>query len=112
METPFEFSSGTVTYEIDVMLSANTGRAKHTDVRGAGAFMMLAIDRALRSYPREGINFGGIRYMGDQPSGLSEIVDQMPVGDHTAQYPEDTVRDHIWGLRFAVRNMAEVLDKA
>lgn len=45
----WEMTSGVCVYEVDVMLSADTGREKHTDLKEQGAWLLIPIDRALRT---------------------------------------------------------------
>ncbi|MGH9025956.1 MAG: hypothetical protein ACRDWD_07555, partial [Acidimicrobiia bacterium] len=108
----YDFSSGTVVFEIDMMLSSASGRAKHTDIVEQGAWLLEPVRRGLQALPRDdgsGVAFGNIRYMGEGPSGL-DALSELDAGPQIGPYPEDAVRVKIAELRGIVMRLGETLE--
>lgn len=82
-EVERNFSAGTVTFELNLMLhDSGSGRSKHTDFVEQAAFLMAPIAR----YIEEHFQFHDaqvfqLRYMGDATTGTEplDIIDLAPL---------------------------------
>lgn len=83
----YDSSVGIVTFEVEMMLSSDSGRSKHTDIEGQGYYLMIPIKNALTALPLSGLAFGNLRYMGAQRSGLAPL-EESSVGSYRGS-PED-----------------------
>lgn len=111
MSSEFEINNGTVVFEIDIFLSSDSGRPKHTDIENQGGFLMIPIERGLRAYePGPGAGFGMLRYMGAGSTGR-RVISEQQVGPVLGPFPVDEARDNAYALQSVVRALsAAVLD--
>ena len=106
----FDAAVGTIAFELDLLLSAESGRAKHTDVEEQGSYLLPIVERGLQAFELgPGAAFGSLRYMGAGEVGRPALQERQ-VGPYLAPFPEDLVRHRIWCLQGIVRRFAEVLD--
>ena len=69
----YDFTTGVLRFELDVMLSADTDRPKHTDVLEQGMFLSNWLASALRGLGGlDGAAFGNLRLVDEHGSVLWE----------------------------------------
>jgi hypothetical protein len=93
-----DFAMGSVVYEIEIMLSSDSGRSKHTDVEEQGAWLALAIKQALTSIELNGAAFGRLRYWG-QRNLTGTPVSEEEIGGYVRPYHEQLAADRLGLLR-------------
>jgi hypothetical protein len=57
----WEFNTGTVTYEVDMALAADSGREKHTNIREQGGWLLNGFIKALESVEMPGLMVSEVR---------------------------------------------------
>jgi hypothetical protein len=82
MESDFDASTGSVFFEVELLLSSDSGRPKHTDPTEQGGWLMIPIREALTSIPMEGAAFGRIRYWGSNCTPIGAPLIEQEVGSH------------------------------
>ena len=82
MESEFDAATGSVFFEVEVMLSSDSGRDKHTDVVDQGGWLIIPIKQALTSQRLEGVAFGRIRYWGTDCKPVGEPKMEEDVGSY------------------------------
>ncbi len=70
----FDASTGAIYIEIPVMLSSESGDAKHTDLNEQGLFLADALARYLRDLEFEGAELSELKYWGTQIPGSGEPI--------------------------------------
>ncbi len=71
---PADASYGWIGFQLGLMLSSESGRAKHTDVVEQGAWLLAVFEEALRYVePGDGLAFTEIRYLGEQEPDTAPI---------------------------------------
>ena len=110
MDLPnYEMAMGTVAFEVEIMLASDSGCEKHTDVEEQGAWLLLPVERGLRSFePDSGVGFGRLRYMGEGQVGRS-VVTEMDVGPAVGPFPQDEDRVKVAGLQGVVAALSRTL---
>ena len=77
-----EFATGSVFFEVELMLSSDSGRPKHIDPVEQGGWLVLPFEQALTSTPLEGVAFGRVRYWGDQCQPQGEPLIDHDIGGY------------------------------
>lgn len=103
----WEINQGTVTYEVDLSLAANSGREKHVDLGEQGAWLALAFDKGLRSVETPGLMVTEIRTLVD-----GEVVSTHPVKGGVEPFAEDKYFHLLDLVRELSYLAAELLQKA
>ena len=67
--TEYEFATGSIYIEIPLMLSSDSGRAKHTDLNEQGAHLAVAVGQFLKKSEFYGAALTEIRYWGEIKPG-------------------------------------------
>ena len=67
--TEYEFTAGSIYIEIPLMLSGDSGRAKHNDLNEQGAHLAVAIGKSLKKLDFQGAALTEIRYWGTKLPG-------------------------------------------
>jgi hypothetical protein len=110
VEAGHDFAAGSVVYEIEIMLSSDSGRAKHTDVRDQGAWLIYPLARGLQSMvDLEGAAFGAIHYLGEGPVPGRKVITSRPVGPPIGPFTEDEMSVTAATLHGVIRRLSEML---
>ena len=99
---------GALVYEVDVLLSPSSGRAKHADPVEQGYWISFGIERGLRSVALEGMAFGSIRYLGEGRVDRA-VLDERQIGPAIGPFQVDKAHDHVGALKAIIWSMSEVV---
>lgn len=108
--TEYDFSVATVVYEIDLMLSSQSGRDKHVDPDEQGAWLTYALLRGLRADIPDGVGLDRIRFVGSGSTDRDAIVEE-EIGSEIGPYDEDVIRNQVWTLQGIVRRLSELISQ-
>ena len=70
----FEASAGSIYIEIPIMLSAESGESKHTDLNEQGLFLAYSVAKYLSSIESEGTALSELTFWGTHLPGTSEPI--------------------------------------
>ena len=76
----FDANIGSVCIEIPMMLSSESGEAKHTDLNNQGQFLTYEISKFLKTLPTEGAALSEMTFWGTVTPGTGEPMRRIEFG--------------------------------
>ena len=70
----FDASAGSIYIEIPIMLSAESGETKHTDLNEQGLFLAYSLAKFLKGLESEGTALSELTFWGTHLPGTSEPI--------------------------------------